>query len=357
MKIGYFPFKPGGNPYQDLFASALESSGGEVHRIPPEKWFPLQKVVRHDVDILQFDWPHDWYRGKNKLTALLKKMMYLDGVRRLRNKPLVWTAHNLVAHDAENYDYEVAMIQKLIDVSDAIIVLSALSGEKLRETYHLSPGKPVEVIHHGHYIDVYANNTSKFDARQKLGIESDARTVLHLGRLLPYKGIETLMREFSQAAVENSELLIVGSCNSGSYRTELLAMAERYSSENSRISVKPEFVADEDLQFYFAAADLVALPFKNILNSGSLLLAMSFGKCVVAPNVGSIREIACEKGWFAYEEEAQLAEILRRALFCSDLQEREVFVKKFTADNYSWSGIGSKVMQLYNLVTDQASQT
>ena len=91
-------------------------------------------------------------------------------------------------------------------------------------------------------------------------------------------------------------------------------------------------------------------PFRNILNSGSLLLAMSFGKCIVAPAVGSIKEIACEKGWVPYTTNSKdgLSKALEQGLTMDDLDQREQFVSKFTVENYDWSLTGKRVIQLYS---------
>ncbi|MDY7008651.1 MAG: hypothetical protein SWX82_33215 [Cyanobacteriota bacterium] len=45
---------------------------------------------------------------------------------------------------------------------------------------------------------------------------------------------------------------------------------------DSRIKLKFGFVPDKKLQEYFRAANFVVLPFKDILNSGNALLALSF---------------------------------------------------------------------------------
>jgi len=352
MKVGYFPYRPGGNPYQALFASALESAGMEVLRLPPEKWFPLQRVSRVEADILQFDWPHDWYRGKNRMTALMKKVMYEDGLRRLKRQPVVWTAHNLVAHDADDAEFERRMIQKLIDVADGIIVLSSLSEKALRDMYCIHSNTVVKVIHHGHYIDEYPNEIQKHDALRKLGIDEGKKVVLHLGRLLPYKGIEELIASFETLNDSECHLVVAGSGASKEFSEKLLQLAGCCRSKGLSITLHSGFISDDDLQNYFAAADVVALPFKNILNSGSLLLAMSFGKCVVAPDTGSIREIACDAGWFGYHQDSPdgLSDALKQALQATDLVEREEAVLRFTTENYSWSKTGHLAKELYNKV-------
>ena len=151
MKVVYFPYRPGGNPYQSLFASALEKAGLQVERVSPSKWLPLQRVGRVEGDILQLDWPHDWYRGRSRLSEIAKRIMYVNGLKRLSKKPLVWTVHNLVAHDARDLQYEMRMIQKLINVSNGLIVFSELAKTQLYDTYRIPHDTKVSVVYHGHY--------------------------------------------------------------------------------------------------------------------------------------------------------------------------------------------------------------
>ncbi len=351
MNVGYFPFSPGGNPYQNLFAGALESAGLTVTRIPPKKWFPIRSAVSVGTDLLQFDWPHDWYNGRNGVSRTIKSLMYRDGLRLLKDRPLVWTAHNLYTHGAEDLDYDKRMMQRLIDRCDGIIVLSESAEKQMRETYRLSAGTEVSVIRHGHYMDVYPSGVTRAQAREQLAISADERVALFVGRILPYKGLETLIDAFSEAGVSGSTLMIAGSCADESYRKVLTDLAASRSSENVSIQIDARFIPDDQLQTYYAASDVVALPFKNILNSGSLLLAMSFGKCVVAPDRGSIREVAFPDGWFPYTQDAELGAALRQALLSDDLVEREARVVDFTSTNYSWQKIGQQANALYDSIS------
>jgi hypothetical protein len=50
-------------------------------------------------------------------------------------------------------------------------------------------------------------------------------------------------------------------------------------------------VADEDICSLFDAADVVVLPYEDVLNSGSAILALSLDKPVIAPLVGSFPDL------------------------------------------------------------------
>ena len=50
-------------------------------------------------------------------------------------------------------------------------------------------------------------------------------------------------------------------------------------------------ISSDEIPAYLAAADVVALPFERIQMSGSVMLAMTFGKPVIAPRLGDLPEM------------------------------------------------------------------
>ena len=349
ITIGHFPYSPGFNPYQRLFADGLESAGLKVIRIPPRKFMPLHFALRHPVDLLQMDWPHDWYRGRNAFATAAKRIMYFLGLRKLRRRPCVWTAHNIIAHDQPNVKDEIRMMQKLINCCNGIIVMSRAADAALRETYRISDTTHIAVIPHGHYIDAYPNDVSRGEARDKLGLSAAARVVLFLGRILRYKGADALVDSFCEMARDGDVLLLAGPAGDPELAAELQAKAAGRSPAGAEVRIQAEFVPDDELQVYFQACDLVALPFRRILHSGGLLLAMSFGRCVVAPRMGSIPEIACPEAYFGYDPEdaGGLAAALREGLDQPDLLERGAASMQFARDRYDWSQIARRARAMY----------
>jgi len=65
------------------------------------------------------------------------------------------------------------------------------------------------------------------------------------------------------------------------------------------------FIDDAELQFFIRAADAVVLPFRDVLTSGSAILALSFGRPVVAPRIGNLVEIVNEEMGILYAVEDQ----------------------------------------------------
>jgi len=97
------------------------------------------------------------------------------------------------------------------------------------------------------------------------------------------------------------------------------------------------------------AADVVVLPFQDILTSGSALLAMSFGKPVIAPRMGCIPEALDRKGVFLYthnEEEALLRAFQQASL--ADLAAMGKYNYR-KAKRFDWNEIAQKTCELYKL--------
>lgn len=351
LTVGSFPYRPGFNPYQRLFTQALESADITVRRIAPKKWFPLTRACHEPVDLLHLDWHHDWYRGKNRLTEWLKSVMYWHGLRSCRRLPIVWTAHNLASHDSQNLDRDRHYTQQLINVCDGIMVMSATSEALLRSEYSVPEATIVETVHHGHYIDCYPNEVSAQTARKHLGIDDDAFIFLTLGALKPYKGHTELVHAFEAIASSKDRLIIAGSASDQNYCMKLqttITDAQQRRPE-LEIDLYAKTIADDEMQLYFQAANVCVLPFQRIHNSGSLLLAMSFGKPVVAPCLGSISEIAHAESFVGFNAKDQLA--LSKAMatarnrFHANSISSEII--EFTRDTYDWGLAGNKLRRLY----------
>ena len=101
----------------------------------------------------------------------------------------------------------------------------------------------------------------------------------------------------------------------------------------------------------------MALPFRQVLNSGSLLLAMSFGCPVVAPRLGSIPEVACPEGWFGYDpaDPEGLGAALQAGLAIPSPTAVRGRILDFTAKRYDWSQVGRKAAALYAAILDRVT--
>ena len=108
---------------------------------------------------------------------------------------------------------------------------------------------------------------------------------------------------------------------------------------------------------YFAAADLLVMPYRRISQSGVLYLALSLGVPVVATRVGSLPE-TLRDGDSALlvpaEDPDALSEALVRGLGDAELRDRLAEGGRSIARRHSWPAIAERTeAALDRLLDDQ----
>jgi glycosyltransferase involved in cell wall biosynthesis len=83
------------------------------------------------------------------------------------------------------------------------------------------------------------------------------------------------------------------------------------------------FVDPNDVQIFLRAADLVVLPYKEILNSGSAILALSFDRPILVPSLGALAELRQVVGpdWVRPYEGELNSEVLRSAIHWAKIRQ------------------------------------
>ena len=232
---------------------------------------------------------------------------------------LVWTAHDLFRHDRREDPNELAFMRSLFELADAVIVHCAAAADSLLLTLGVdeSGRAKIAIIPHGHYKGAYADQVTRGEARARLELPPQATVVSFVGWVRSYKGVWELYEAFTKLDEPDARLVIAGQAVDGAYAARLTAAAKG----DERIRLSLGFVEDDDLQLYLRAADVVATPFLEIFTSGSVLLAMSFERAVIAPRRGCVTDVLDEKGGILYDaDDPQGLEGALRAAMDADLE-------------------------------------
>ena len=91
-----------------------------------------------------------------------------------------------------------------------------------------------------------------------------------------------------------------------------LGLIESLQLEN-RVILVDEYIANEEVQGYFSAADLVVQPYVSATGSGVIQIAFAFNKPVIATRVGSLPEVI-ENGKTGYIVAPESANDLAKAI-------------------------------------------
>ncbi len=336
LRVLAWPVDPQ-NPYT---VSLYDEMGRDVR---VEEFSMLRLRNRHDIWHLH--WPEALLNIRNSALASAKLTAFLAMIDcvRLRGGKIVWTVHNLKAHDDLHPRLEAMFYRRFIPRVDGVISLSETALKMALEKFGRLRFLPTAIIRHGHYRNQYAQCPP--DARSALGIDGDTRVILFFGEVRGYKNVDVLVRAFRHVQDERVLLLIAGRPKNAA-----LGMAiAKEAALDLRVRLELAYIDPARVGQYFGAADLVVLPYQQILNSGAALLALSFNRPVLVPDLGSMRELAADFGedWirrFSGRVDAATLESAlewagqRRPLECPMPQE------------YLWETIRSQTLGFYRQV-------
>ncbi|HEX5831064.1 MAG TPA: glycosyltransferase [Gemmatimonadaceae bacterium] len=335
------------NPYQWLLHTHLERSGVEVSgTASPRLW-------TGECDVWHPHWPDAPLNRRSALAAATAARGLLRWIRHVRGLGvrIVWTVHNLHSHERYHPELEERFWRRFTPLLDGWTSLSAAGRDAALARHPELRERPGFVIPHGHYRGVYPDTLSRAEARQRLGLPADARAIAFLGRLRPYKNVPHLMRVFAELADPRARLVVAG----GRGPATLMERVRTEARRDARVLLHPGHVPGHHLQRYLRAADLVALPFTEILNSGSAILALSFDRPVLVPARGSLAELRDVVGarWVRTYEGELTADVLRDALAWAREPSREAAAP---LDALAWPAIARRTRGAYEAIVGGVGQ-
>ncbi|MCE4373027.1 glycosyltransferase [Xanthomonas hortorum] len=264
------------NPYlTQLYASLPDA-------VQP-RFFSMRDALLSRYDVLHLHWPEYLLRHPSAAGTLAKQVCAALLLLKLQLTctPVVRTLHNLAPH--EDRGWRERNLLRWID---------RLTRRWIRINATTPPRPPfTDTILHGHYRDWFATMQQGSTVPGRL---------LHFGLIRPYKGVETLLDVMREVGDPRLNLRIVGNPATPQMRT----LVEDACAQDPRVTALLAYVEEPVLAREVSQAELVVLPYRQMHNSGTLLLALSLARPVLAPWSESNAAIAEEvgPGWvFLYE--------------------------------------------------------
>ena len=165
----------------------------------------------------------------------------------------------------------------------------AMSESVLADAKSFDDTKPYALTPHPLY-DNFGDRVSRDEAIAHLGLDADTRYILFFGLIRDYKGLDLLLRAFADDRLRNkkTKLIVAGEFYSNA---ELYEQLERELNIAEHIVWYKEFIPADQVRYFFAAADLVAQPYKTATQSGITQIAYHFERPMLVTNVGGLAEI------------------------------------------------------------------
>jgi beta-1,4-mannosyltransferase len=257
------------NPYFLLLFDAFPAS-------IDARYFSWRFALTGSYDVFHLHWPEVMIDGRTRSRSVVRLWLFVLLLLRLRvqRKPLVRTLHNTAPHEAVS-----GIRARVIAWADRATTVWITLSDRIEPL----TDAPTVVAVHGHFRDWFGDAPAAAPVAGRL---------VFVGRIRRYKGVDRLLAAFGALTDAGASLHVVGKTEDAALAADLRdAMAA-----DARLTVLDDFVPDEVMARELLESELVVLPFVEMTNSSSMILALSLDRPVLVPRLPVTEELAAEVG-------------------------------------------------------------
>jgi glycosyltransferase involved in cell wall biosynthesis len=200
--------------------------------------------------------------------------------------------------------------------------------------------RPVRVSPHPLY-DHYGERTDQETARKALNLPLNVPSILFFGFIRRYKGLDLMLEAL--AACPGVHAIVAGE----RYEdwSPYQAIIDRHQLAD-RVHLFPDFIPNDQVRYFFSAADLVVQPYRQATQSGISQIAYHFEQPMVVTNVGGLPEIVEHEvsGLVALPSPAEIGAAIRHFFedklatkFASGIQRKK--------EEFGWGKFAKKILE------------
>ncbi len=364
-----YPLRGGLAAFNERLAYALQAEGYQVTLYTfslqyPSMLFPGKTQYSDDPapeNLEIYEWinsinPINWRQVGNKIAKTAPDILICAFwlpfmapclgtichiVRRKAGTRIIGLVHNAIPHESRPGDD--ALAKYFIQSADAFLTLSESVANDVRM---MDKQKPIVEAMHPIY-DSYGEPVTKAVARQHLGLEQAGKYILFFGFIRAYKGLDVLIEAMRDSRIRSMgiKLIVAG---------EFYGGEEQYQQQIDEVGVRDllilhnKFIANDEVRYYFGAADLVVQPYKTATQSGISQIAYHFEKPMVVTKVGGLPEIVPHDvaGYVTEVDDRAIGNAIVRFY---DYAREADFIKGVQQEKkrFAWEGLVSRLEELF----------
>lgn len=323
---------PGKSQFTDEPAPENLNIKSVINAINPFNWWIQgQKIKNENADLVLVRY---WLPFMGPCLGTLLRI-----IRKNKKSKIIAITDNVIPHEKRIGDK--LFTQYFLKAADAFL---CMSKQVLNDLKTFTSKTAIYTVHP--LYDNYGEVLPKATAQEQLGLKSDKKYLLFFGFIRAYKGLDILLEALKDERLKALELIIAGEFygDEAHYR----ALIDKYQL-NERVHLYTSFIPNQEVRYYFCAADLVVQPYKTATQSGITQIAYAFEKPMVLSNVGGLAEnVAHAKVGYVAEPNAQaIADAIDLFFYTSPIVDLEQNLKE-AKKSYSWEHFTNQLQQLYN---------
>ena len=304
--------------------------------------FVMLKVFRDNPDVIHFQW-FPLLDALSTERYVVKLMQFCSPQTKM-----ILTIHNVYPHDfSEDKKRSYASrFKKMSLLIDGFIVHTKKTKRDVVEEFGINEDS-IYVVHHGIFEPKGYNVMCSKPTGSKLNL-------IMYGIMSQYKGVDLLVDAVSILPEEYKKRLEV--VIAGSFTDKELY--ERLIKKGMNLPIKwyPYFLSDEELYKRIDDSDAIVIPYRQISQSGVLLLALYFNKYIITSDLPSFKETLAgfsDDMFFESGSYTSLADLIKKYIDKKVDTNNEKKVIEALNQQYSWGKAAGKSIQVYEKLMQQ----
>lgn len=297
----------------------------------------LLHVLFRKPDVIHFQWFP--LLEKSSFECYMVKILKCVSPR----TKTVLTIHNIFPHESspkqiQKYIHRFGKLSKYID---SFIVHTEKSKEDACSFFGLETNK-IFVVHHG----IFEPNNYKPSGNDT---NSGILTFIMYGNLSYYKGVDVFIDAIKLMPQEYRAKM--KAVIAGNIQDEKLRNIPKEFFEDLNIDWHPYFLPEKELYERIDSSNVIVLPYRQISQSGVLLLALYFRRLIVTSDLPSFKETLqgfSDDMFFESENPQCLANLMMRYIDGKVDSKKQMDAIENLNAAYSWEKAAEKTYNVYN---------
>ena len=304
------------NPVFHCLHTALIKRGVSLRRF--DFWF----IPRKDA-VIYVHAPEAYFGSPSTLRMLVNTTCFILSLltAKLLRCRVIWSVNNVQSHEGRYPRAERIVMAIFGHFVDGIIHMSQTSLIECKQKYSYFNDIPTVIIPHINFSSIYPLRGNCKRGRSLISVGENDIVILAFGAIRRYKGIDRLINAFKEVQDSRLRMVIAGLPVDQTYTKELCASVQG----DTRVRLLLREIANDEVPDLFAATTLMCSTFTAILNSGSVMLALTFGCPVLAARLGSFQDLQEQIGpeWLRLYDGQLSGDILAEGIRWAKVSDRD----------------------------------